>query len=304
MIPVSAVSPVAASRPVERLGDAARPPTPMIQALLQTASTETLLSRTAALLEALQTSPGLANPQASPPLIAAPPALGSAAVVNLAGALQKVLAESGLFYESHLAEWVQGDRDLATLLSEPQAQLPALPAANPSSTLHGHPSGDLPDTPVTVAGRLARDSAAEQAGRHPAGESLPIVSLAQIVDPRALTLVQQQLQAIDTQVLPWQGEVWPGQTAHWTVATPVDPEGHTAVPDEARSWTSHLKLSLPHLGEIHAELILTGARCQVRLRTDPRQLSSLRGALPELARALGDAGLRAERIMVERHDTL
>lgn len=44
---------------------------------------------------------------------------------KLASALASRLAESGLFYESHQAEWVKGDRHLQTLLREPQARLTA-----------------------------------------------------------------------------------------------------------------------------------------------------------------------------------
>ncbi|WP_292041026.1 flagellar hook-length control protein FliK [Massilia sp. UBA6681] len=58
-------------------------------------------------------------------------ALGRAPIVAAAGAdaagiaagLQQALAKSGLFYESHVAEWAQGARALAELNAEPQQQL-------------------------------------------------------------------------------------------------------------------------------------------------------------------------------------
>lgn len=40
---------------------------------------------------------------------------------QLAGKLAQTVSESGLFYESHLAEWANGTRALASLLVEPQA---------------------------------------------------------------------------------------------------------------------------------------------------------------------------------------
>jgi hypothetical protein len=47
----------------------------------------------------------------------------------IAPALRQALAKSGLFYESHVAEWAQGQRPLADLAAEPQMQLrPANPA--------------------------------------------------------------------------------------------------------------------------------------------------------------------------------
>ncbi|CAG4909718.1 flagellar hook-length control protein FliK [Paraburkholderia saeva] len=44
-------------------------------------------------------------------------------VVALAAALQRTVAESGLFYESHLAQWLSGQRTPASLASEPQNRL-------------------------------------------------------------------------------------------------------------------------------------------------------------------------------------
>ncbi|WP_423043133.1 flagellar hook-length control protein FliK [Undibacterium sp. RuRC25W] len=45
---------------------------------------------------------------------------------TLATELQKQLSKSGVFYESHLADWVSGKRDLKAIQSEPQARLPSL----------------------------------------------------------------------------------------------------------------------------------------------------------------------------------
>ena len=46
----------------------------------------------------------------------------SADAGSIAGALQEGMAKSGLFYESHVAEWAQGTRARAELAAEPQAQ--------------------------------------------------------------------------------------------------------------------------------------------------------------------------------------
>ncbi|MES3024451.1 MAG: flagellar hook-length control protein FliK [Pseudomonadota bacterium] len=54
--------------------------------------------------------------RAAAPLAPAP----GAAPAQLALALREALASSGLFYESHLAEWAEGKRALADLLREPQ----------------------------------------------------------------------------------------------------------------------------------------------------------------------------------------
>src|SRR5262249_29440369 len=44
-----------------------------------------------------------------------------------AATLRELIALSGLFYESHQAEWVNGARDTRQLLREPQAQLARAP---------------------------------------------------------------------------------------------------------------------------------------------------------------------------------
>ncbi len=44
---------------------------------------------------------------------------------KIATALQEAIAQSGLFYESHLEEWVDGKRSIDALRQEPQARLSA-----------------------------------------------------------------------------------------------------------------------------------------------------------------------------------
>src|SRR5206468_12072291 len=41
---------------------------------------------------------------------------------HIAGALQRGLEHSGLFYESHVAEWAAGARPMSELAAEPQAR--------------------------------------------------------------------------------------------------------------------------------------------------------------------------------------
>jgi len=48
-------------------------------------------------------------------------------VAALREALAQAVSESGLFYESHLAQWLAGQRPLAALMREPQARLTAEP---------------------------------------------------------------------------------------------------------------------------------------------------------------------------------
>ena len=81
---------------------------------------------------------------------------------QLAQQLQQAVAKSGLFYESHLAQWAEGKRPLADLMAEPQAhKAPGTPPTEPATAqlinqqLATHESGQLawqgrlgPDQPM------------------------------------------------------------------------------------------------------------------------------------------------------------
>lgn len=58
------------------------------------------------------------------PILAAPSVDGG----EIAPALREAVASSGLFYESHLAQWNAGDRDATRLAAEPQARFAGAPA--------------------------------------------------------------------------------------------------------------------------------------------------------------------------------
>jgi hypothetical protein len=73
---------------------------------------------------AQQSSPLATAALGRTPLLAAPVTDGA----RLAAALQEGLAKSGLFYESHVAEWAQGTRPLTELGMEPQARGMAPPS--------------------------------------------------------------------------------------------------------------------------------------------------------------------------------
>jgi hypothetical protein len=68
----------------------------------------------------------LTSAAGAPPLATLNPATplvpqGAPDPVQLAAQLRQAVAKSGLFYESHLAEWAEGKRPLAELMGEPQA---------------------------------------------------------------------------------------------------------------------------------------------------------------------------------------
>ncbi|MDB5933783.1 MAG: Flagellar hook-length control protein FliK [Massilia sp.] len=97
-----------------------------------TSSTRSTLSAAARVITSvLGVAARAANPQTA--IIAPLPLLPAASTdpVRLAAVLKDAIGASGLFYESHLAEWSAGQRPLADLQREPQMQRAAL--ARPES---------------------------------------------------------------------------------------------------------------------------------------------------------------------------
>lgn len=117
---VGAVIPLLAPDPVATLHDSAAPSLPLPAAAPAAAQTEAAtLSVTGKLLAALlQAAPSAARVSPSPPMLDKP----SAEPLVIASAIRDGIAHSGLFYESHLAEWVTGQRELDALRQEPQAR--------------------------------------------------------------------------------------------------------------------------------------------------------------------------------------
>ena len=92
----------------------------------QQSSEKTILSATGLLINALLQS-DVSAPQTKP-LEVGQPILAKAITDNpqlasqLSSQLQKTVSNSGLFYESHLQQWSNGQRTLSQLLAEPQNQ--------------------------------------------------------------------------------------------------------------------------------------------------------------------------------------
>ena len=97
---------------------------------------------------------------------------------QLATGLKDALANSGLFYESHQAQWVSGERSTAQLLVEPQNQL------DKQAVLNATTQQTATEAPI-------------------AKELVP--------------LVQQQLHTLETHQIIWSGQVWPEQQMQWKI---------------------------------------------------------------------------------------
>lgn len=210
--------------------------------------------------------PGLA------PLAPSPAALQPA---PLESALKDSLAFSGLFYESHVAEWANGARPMAQLLREPQMQAATVKPPGAESELRSY------QTDRTADGAASRPLAA--------------------MDLDTARLIPQQLDILEQRSVTWHGELFPGQAMLWEVRE--DGAGaNNKVPPAERSWQSVLRFELPQLGKLAATLQLHGNHLQLSVQTgSDSAAAALRLQGGSLADALQAAGLPLDLLTI-RHE--
>lgn len=215
-------------------------------------------------------------------------------LAQFAALLKETLSKSGLFYESHQAQWAAGGRPMLDLLREPQGRLSeprAFAAAQqaataqqplPVSTALGQPPKvDLPNIPLAPA--LSNPSRSQEP-----------------VHPQTAPLVQQQLETLDQRQLLWQGQVWPGQDMRWQIEERTAREGEQ---DAEREWQTRLELSLPNLGQVSALLKFTPQGIRIELAAPaPDTVQALQSAGPLLNQGMERAGLHLIEMKVEADD--
>ncbi len=269
-------------------------------------SVPTTLSRTGQLISDLFAKTGDANPGKSPtplngnqPIAPSPPATAQ----DILPLLKQAITQSGMFYESHQAEWVGGRMDKAALLQEPQGKLPpahperaSSPQADTGITLR--PAAEPAPNPANIGAETASGRAGSAQQPAQPQQSLHISHSSQLVAPEAMPLVQQQLEALATQNFSWQGQVWPGQQMHWEIDEEAARQGPEA-DDTANNWQTRLRLTLPHLGEVDAQIRLQGTQISLALTAGNAQTQELlRTSTDSLRSQFGDAGLALSSIGV------
>ncbi|UIF91466.1 flagellar hook-length control protein FliK [Cupriavidus sp. UYPR2.512] len=119
--------------------------------LLPGASTQESLSAAARAILTVMDGTEALPVRGAGPLLAAAPTTASAQAT--AAALANTVGQSGLFYESHLAQWVAGARGLSDIRQEPQAQVPAPAGSTPGGAAQA--AATLPSALLTYAGGAA-----------------------------------------------------------------------------------------------------------------------------------------------------
>ncbi|MDD4881727.1 MAG: flagellar hook-length control protein FliK [Gallionellaceae bacterium] len=118
---------------------------------------------------------------------------------------------------------------------------------------------------------------------------------------QAARLASRQLHMLDGGPFLWQGQAWPGQMAEWSVQ---ERDGRDADDQAAgQKWRSQLRLALPRLGEVAADLDIGALGLRIRLRSGtPEALAEINAAMPELVRRLRDAELNLSSVQAELAD--
>lgn len=243
------------------------------------------------------------------PLLPQPPASAAVAATDLAPALQKAITQSGLFYESHQAQWVSGRLPLEQILQEPQGQRSApatlaehgVPRAAPEAAGRTNSQAahtDAATTPLRLETAVRGEERVDTSSARPSQTT----TATQAVPSELRPIVQQQLDAVTTQRLAWHGEAWPNQSIDWEIVREDERNAATARDDEV-SWRTTLRLDTPRLGHIDASLHLTNAGIAMRLATpDGAAAADLQNQLPALAAALEAAGISLLSAQV-RHES-
>lgn len=202
---------------------------------------------------------------------------------ELAGKLHTALSQSGLFYEAHQAQWLAGSRNTAQLLQEPQN----LPADKVRAALGMDSKIQHLDTEVTL------NSASAGSGR----ERISILGIPDHMQP----LIQQQLLALETRQVQWQGQVWANQEMSWKVKEEQIPSPNG---EEGRQWSTQIFLNLPNLGEVSATLRFGNNGLNLSLDADtPQTRSKLGNASSALVSALSERGINITSALVIQHPT-
>jgi len=220
-----------------------------------------------------------------------PPGLAA----SLHAALSNLFTTSGLFYESHLAQWVAGARSQAALMAEPQAKM-----HNPANNAWMVREQDLMNRLESLQEKSwVQLLMSRVAAKVPVLTQQPPEKMEPVVDRDAANMIRMQLDALENRRVVWHGELWPGQQMEWEIEDDTSRRKREQGEAAPEGWQSVLRVNLPFLGSITATMRLSGETVQVQLgAADEAAMSVLRQFGPELVAALETAGVRLDYFRV------
>jgi flagellar hook-length control protein FliK len=255
-------------------------------------STPESLSATSRLLSSLSQQPlekSYVRPIQSAPLWTGEQAMPDTA--QLANKLHDALSHSGLFYESHQAQWIAGTRPTTQLLLEPQNQLPQ------SQLLRTQAPSNQSQQAMSAK---AVETSGNPIAATPTGTEQRVAAAPRIPE-HLQTLVQQQMNALETRQVLWQGPVWQGQEMRWEVRE--DTPRHSPQGTEERLWTTQVDLNLPKLGGVSARLSFNGSALNLSFDvSDAQTRDKLGSASSQLVAALSERGIPVVHTQITQNE--
>lgn len=186
-------------------------------------------------------------------------------VRQLETSLRNNINQSGLFYESHVAQWASGQRSLAELQNEPQAKIP-------------------PSSEQLI---LANTEDSNHA------------SLTQLIHQQLEVLEHQKIQwtGLLAPQIPVQWSIEEGQ-AHQHQSGAEEPAQET-------TWQSDLRIELPHLGTVAVRIHLNANQLQLSLKSDATATTSLlKSEYLSLQKAIENSGTHIQSFTVQHDEQL
>ncbi len=175
---------------------------------------------------------------------------------SLAGVLARQVSaaveNSGLFYESHLQQWANGQRSTDQIAKEPQA-------------------------------RFGQDQVISEKGLNPAAvdQSVKLVT-AQLaaLDNNRISLALSGLLGHPVQI-----DIEPDQEE----PSEQDQQNNE---EAARPWVARLKLDMAHLGELNVRVRMVGSQCDVQITGPARSKQAIDPHWQTFRQAMDDKGLK------------
>lgn len=234
---------------------------------------------------------------------------------------------------SSTTEFSQAGQQIARLVQLIQALQQQLPQQGQATTqqMGGHIKPEAPlfaastqlDA-LTLMGRLqtiVKDSGLfyEALLARWAAEKIPFLQIRQqphnlgqfrASSPQIQQILGQQLELLNSGIIRIETELWPQTQLQWLVQPDVNPLVQRWRDEQRRkqgeepeppAWTSELKLTLPNVGEIRAQMRLSQKRLNLQLQCAEPLVASLQAATSRLtARLRLGAGVEIDDIPVSR----
>ena len=213
-----------------------------------------------------QSSPTPQNNQISSPISTG----SSINSTELPSLLQKAISQSGLFYESHQAQWINGEKTLQSLHQEPQNKMNSTVMAIDQSA-----------TRAVVASSNTMEVA---------------------VNNQVTTLVTQQLSTLETGQVVWRGEIWHNQPMEWEIYEQPEDHGKNEQ-EQTAQWHTRLHLTMPNLGEITARIAFGPHGLTIKLDAiDMDTVDLLKNNQQPLTSQIQATGLNIQSVEIHQHE--